>query len=142
MNYLKILNEQNKPFPSFSLFRNTIRRISLFYIIFNVFVPNPPFLYPPKTSDNLMVFWCFQGVEKGWIGNKWVDENSFTIRKHYVRRFVRFSTKLHKSNTPMWVFFTFFKMYFGYQIAQSITCNYPWKRIFSTMQIRKMKCIL
>ena len=36
---------------------------------FNPFVPNAPFLCPQKT-DNLTVFWCFHGVEKGCIGNK------------------------------------------------------------------------
>ena len=41
---------------------------------FNPFVPNAPFLYPLKTSENRKVFLCFQGVEKGCIGNKWVDE--------------------------------------------------------------------
>ena len=39
---------------------------------FNPFAPNVPFLYPLKTSENLTVFWYFQGVEKGCIGNKWV----------------------------------------------------------------------
>ena len=38
----------------------------------NPCVPNEPFLYPLKTSENLMVFWCFQVVEKGGIGNEWV----------------------------------------------------------------------
>ena len=38
----------------------------------NPFVPNVPFLYLLKTSENLTVFGCFQGVEKGCIGNKWV----------------------------------------------------------------------
>ena len=38
----------------------------------NPFVPNASFFYPLKTSENLTVFWCFQGVEKGCIGNKWV----------------------------------------------------------------------
>ena len=33
--------------------------------ITNPFVPNSPFLYRLKTSENLTVFWCFQGVEKG-----------------------------------------------------------------------------
>ena len=33
-----------------------------------------PFLYPLETSENLTVFWCFQGVEKRWIRNKWVKE--------------------------------------------------------------------
>ena len=43
-----------------------------FKIYFNPFVPNAPFLYPLKTSEHGKVFWCFQGVEKGYIGTKWV----------------------------------------------------------------------
>ena len=41
---------------------------------FNPFLPNEPFLYPLKTSENLilMVFWYFQGAEKECIRNKWV----------------------------------------------------------------------
>ena len=39
----------------------------------NPFVPIAPFLYPLKTSENRKVFWCFQGVEKGCIGNEWVN---------------------------------------------------------------------
>ena len=35
--------------------------------IFNPFVPNAPFLYPLKTSENRKVFWCFHGVEKGTL---------------------------------------------------------------------------
>ena len=42
------------------------------FFIINPFVPNAPFLYPLKTSENLTVFWCFQEVEKGCIGNEWV----------------------------------------------------------------------
>ena len=38
----------------------------------NPFVPSAPFLYPLKTSEKRKVFWCFQGVEKGYIGKKWV----------------------------------------------------------------------
>ena len=37
----------------------------------NPFVSNAPFLYPMKTSENLIVF-CFQGLENGCIGNEWV----------------------------------------------------------------------
>ena len=36
------------------------------------FVPNAPFLYPLKTSENLTVFRCFQELEKGYIWNEWV----------------------------------------------------------------------
>ena len=32
-------------------------------VLINPFVPSAPFLYPPK---------CFQGLEKGCIGNEWV----------------------------------------------------------------------
>ena len=36
---------------------------------FNQFVPSAPFLYPLNISENLTVFWCFQGVErKGALG--------------------------------------------------------------------------
>ena len=42
-------------------------------MLFNPFVPNETFLYSLKT-ENLTIFWCFQGVDKGCIGNKWVKE--------------------------------------------------------------------
>ena len=42
-------------------------------IIFNPFIPNAPFLYLLKKSENHKVFSCFQGVENGCIGNKWVN---------------------------------------------------------------------
>ena len=38
----------------------------------NPFAPNGPFLYSLKTPENITVFWCFQGLEKGCIGNKWI----------------------------------------------------------------------
>ena len=40
----------------------------------NPFVPNAPFLYPLKISENLTVFWCFQRVEIGCIGNEWIKQ--------------------------------------------------------------------
>ena len=43
---------------------------------FDPFVPDAPFAYPLKTSQNLTVIWYFQGVEKGCIGNEW-----FKVRK-------------------------------------------------------------
>ena len=42
--------------------------------LFNPFVPNTIFLYTLKTSGNLTGFWCFQGLEKGCIGNEWADK--------------------------------------------------------------------
>ena len=38
----------------------------------NTFVPNAPFPYSLKTSENLSVFWCFQRVGERCIGNEWV----------------------------------------------------------------------
>ena len=40
---------------------------------FNPFIPNPPFIYPLKTSENRKVL-CFQEVEKGCIGNEWINK--------------------------------------------------------------------
>ena len=40
--------------------------ITSFYLVYP-FVPNAPFFYPLKTSENSKVFWCFQGVEKECI---------------------------------------------------------------------------
>ena len=55
----------------FSLLTN-FEIASFLVILLNPFVPNEPFLYPLKTSENLKVLWCFQGVKKGCIGNKWL----------------------------------------------------------------------
>ena len=40
----------------------------------NPFIPNARFFYSLKTSENRKVLWCFQGVEKGCIGNEWVKQ--------------------------------------------------------------------
>ena len=49
--------------------------------IINPFVPNAPSLYPLKTSENLTIFWCFQEVEKGCIGNKWVNGKTCIFKR-------------------------------------------------------------
>ena len=52
----------------------------------NPFLPKEPFLYPLKTSENRKVFWCFQEVEKGGIGNEWVkSEHSKILRENPVK---------------------------------------------------------
>ena len=35
---------------------------------FNPFIPNAPFFYPLKTSENLTVFWCLMKYKKGALG--------------------------------------------------------------------------
>ena len=53
--------------------------------LFNPFVPNAPFLCPLKKSENLKVFWCFEGIEKGCIGDKWI-KNEFSLPQQYPKQ--------------------------------------------------------
>ena len=58
----------------------------------NPFVLSASFLYPLITSENLTFFWCFQRVEKGCIGNKWVkrlSKSKFHIQILYVYKYKR-----------------------------------------------------
>ena len=73
---------QNNPLMQWRLiFHNTV----------NPFVPNAPFPYPLKTLENLTVFWCFQGVEKGCIGNEWFDKSKLEVWKLQSHRLRSFS---------------------------------------------------
>ena len=59
-----------------SQYSNTIKfRYPTYFLrcFINSFLPNAPFLYPLKTSENFRVFWYFQGIEKVCIGNKWIN---------------------------------------------------------------------
>ena len=56
----------------FWCFQKVYKKRPMAWTGFNPFVPNALFLYFLKTSENLMVFLCFQGVEKVCIGNEWV----------------------------------------------------------------------
>ena len=49
----------------------------------NPFLPSAPFLYPLKTSGNRKVFYCFQGVEKGYIGNEWINVRTLKNTQHF-----------------------------------------------------------
>ena len=40
---------------------------------FNPFHATGLFQYHLKTYEKLTIFWCFQGVEKGYTGNEWVN---------------------------------------------------------------------
>ena len=61
------------------LFNFLLRKICIHFLkaifhtsFLNPFVLHVPFLYSLKISESLTVLWCFQRVEKGCIGNKWV----------------------------------------------------------------------
>ena len=70
-------------------------------IFINPFVPNIPFLYPLKISENHKVFWCFQGIQKGCIGNKWVKSCFAFLSKVYIK----YSRILDTLPTPKMEFF-------------------------------------
>ena len=58
--------------------------LRIFSKLVNPFVPNAPFLYPLKTSENR------KGVEKGCIGNKWVNvfRNVETFLEEFTPQFL------------------------------------------------------
>ena len=51
--------------------------------LLNLFVPNAPFLYPLKISENLTVSRRFQRVEKGCIGNEWVKYGNCDCKRFF-----------------------------------------------------------
>ena len=63
------------------------------------FIPNATFLYPLKTSENLTIFWCFQGLKKGCIGTKWVNRHS-NNRNALVHKQISSSFISHSEFTP------------------------------------------
>ena len=44
------------------------------------FVPDAPFLYPLETSENSKLFWCSQGVEKGWMGTNGLRNCKYVLQ--------------------------------------------------------------
>ena len=67
------------------VFFANVSHFKLHYSDFNPFVSNSPFLCSLKTSQNRKVFWCFQGVETGCIGNVWV-KNCLELPRRLTRR--------------------------------------------------------
>ena len=77
-----------------------------FFVILNIHTfclihsfPMHPLSTPLKTSENRKVFWCLQGVEKGYIGNEWVNSyidstdlnphhSMVSITSYYLRCFI------------------------------------------------------
>ena len=69
----------------------------------NPLVPNAPFLYPLKTSENLSVFWCFQGVKKGCIGKEWVKETQ-ARRNEWHQSLCMYTFRLGETKVIAWIF--------------------------------------
>ena len=91
--------------------RINLKTLAKLYRAINPFVPNAPFLYPLKISDNLTVFWCFQGVQKEYIGNKWVNWHSKTTKLDILWpwRFLKYSSL----TTQSWLVTSFFIFVFA-----------------------------
>ena len=68
--YLSVKQTDGGCLTPLGIFSYRIPLISVPRSLFNFDVPNAPFLYPLKTSENLAVFECFQEVEQGCIGNE------------------------------------------------------------------------
>ena len=83
----------------------------------NSFVLNTPILYPMKTSENLAVFWCFQEVEKGSIGNKWAKISSVKILYNKKNHFLYSDSTTIKTFSKWWIFII-------WRIESQIYCNY------------------
>ena len=68
--YLSVKQTDGGCLTPLGIFSYRIPLISVPRSLFNFDVPNAPFLYPLKTSENLAVFECFQEVEQGCTGNE------------------------------------------------------------------------
>ena len=80
----------------------------LFFLLTHLFPMYLSSLYHLKTSENYMVFWCFLGVEKGCIGNKWVNDTCVLsgYRCHCYR------STLHLISDFKMLFWEYFKIRF------------------------------
>ena len=67
---------------------SVIRKTNYYFVHRNPYAPNAPFLYPLKTSENLKIFCCFQGVEKRCIRNNWVNWKIHSSSHLYSRQLV------------------------------------------------------
>lgn len=75
----------------------TFLKVLVSLLTVNLFVPNAPFPYPQKKSENLEVF-CFQGLEKMCIRNKWINRKFILkvpvsyISADYCRKLISYCT--------------------------------------------------
>ena len=101
----------------------------------NRFVPNAPFIYSLKTSENRKVFWCFQRVGKGSIGNKCVNTTITDIHLTHFRSIFIFIH--HGSTSPIlgqWCFFTSIILMFSRSSRPEVFCKKVFLKIFQNSQ--------
>ena len=75
-----VITQLRKTVSRFIAHQANIFKINFKHI--NQFVPNVLLLFPLKTSENLTVFLCFQGVEKGCIRDEWVKPFEIIVTFH------------------------------------------------------------
>ena len=104
--FIKKLQTRDSFFPEGFFINFVFFTSRVFRNIFKLFVLNAAFLYPLKTSEDLKVFWCFQGLEKGCIGKEWVNVFG-KIYKHLKRTVLLHCTLLHEivhhTNTTLYL---------------------------------------
>ena len=84
-NYYKIWRQRCKLDRLACLNTDTKRQIAWrqnwnIFLTIIPFVPNAPFLYSLKTSENRKDSWSLQGVEKVCVGNEWVKMLSLCLK--------------------------------------------------------------
>ena len=92
--------------------------IALYYLNINPVVPNAPFLYPLKASENCKVFWCFYEVEKGGIGNEWIKDVTKMKKlqnQHMSKDKYRKWNNLSAANSKFWLSQIWFLLWFTWQ---------------------------
>ena len=89
-----VVNDLNKKYTSYFYFSHLTRMILhwkhgynnyVIYLMMNPFVPSAPFLYPPKNIRKAYVF-QFSGLERGCIGNKWIQFEKFTLAINFIKK--------------------------------------------------------
>ena len=108
--------------------------------LFNSFLPNAPFIYPLKTSENLTVFWCFQEVEYGCIGNEWVKNlyNQHLVFCEFQFKTSDLVTKLLIIEIAMWncirVLLRFYAKYADIKSHKSLQRRMEWQAQVHTLE--------
>ena len=98
--------------------------------LLNPFVPNAPFLYLLKTSENRKFFWYFQGLEKGCIGNEWVNGDLSRLFSSYSASY------FSKKNDSKLIFRSFFRNFHIFLSLNGVRKIY----LFESIDLFILKC--
>ena len=104
-----------------------------------------PFPTTLQISENLTVFWCFQGVGKRCIGNEWVTIVNFEEVNIQAKNYVFHLVILEKPSKPLkifWVSEKSTKKFFVWNIypLYDIEAKKYWKIFFEIDSLRMTNC--